>query len=378
MGEIKYAPVIIFTICRHKHFKNEIESLKKNAWAKYTDVYIGFDYPAKAEHWDGYKKICEYLEMGDFSVFKSFNVIRREKNYGPAKNRDALLNDIIYKQYDRWIYLEDDIILSPNFIEYIDKCLALYEDNDDILAVNAYSQELDWLCDNDANIIFQSSQCSAWGLGHWKKKYDDMRLEMKNGYLVKNFDRAYKTGLLKNMIKCERYKYIFETLIGKEPSLILAPTDTSHGAYLELKNKYVVTPRLTKARNMGFDGSGETCVNISNKNNRSSMNYDYSNQPIDTAADFEPRPDSVICREENKKILDDFKRLSRKHMFVTHIAFAAYRILGVNLYKKLVGGLMSFVRGIAGKIHIFSKFAKYYNSVSYKYLEKYTGDRKQI
>lgn len=53
---MKYAPVIIPVLCRYKHFTKCIESLKNNGWAKYTDIYIGLDYPAKDSHVKGYKK----------------------------------------------------------------------------------------------------------------------------------------------------------------------------------------------------------------------------------------------------------------------------------------------------------------------------------
>ena len=61
-----YAPILIPTLCRDEHFIRCIESLKKNSWAEYTDVYVALDFPAKESHWDGYKKICTYLE-GYFS-----------------------------------------------------------------------------------------------------------------------------------------------------------------------------------------------------------------------------------------------------------------------------------------------------------------------
>ena len=65
---IKYAPIYIPTLCRDEHFITGLESLKKNRWAKYTDVYIALDYPAKESHWEGYRKICEYLDLDPYSL----------------------------------------------------------------------------------------------------------------------------------------------------------------------------------------------------------------------------------------------------------------------------------------------------------------------
>lgn len=83
---MKYAPVVIPVLCRYKHFTKCIESLANNGWAKYTDVYIALDYPAKDKHVYGYKQICGYLDNNDFSAFHSFCVIKRNKNLGPAIN----------------------------------------------------------------------------------------------------------------------------------------------------------------------------------------------------------------------------------------------------------------------------------------------------
>ena len=73
---MKYAPIYIPTLCRSEHFIRLMESLRKNTWAKYTDVYIALDYPAKDSQKDGYNKICEYLKE-DFTEFASFNLIKR-------------------------------------------------------------------------------------------------------------------------------------------------------------------------------------------------------------------------------------------------------------------------------------------------------------
>ena len=74
-----YAPVIIPTLCRYEHFVRCVESLRKNTWAQYTDVYIGLDYPAKESHREGYEKIKDYLKQ-NFTEFNHFTVIIRKKN----------------------------------------------------------------------------------------------------------------------------------------------------------------------------------------------------------------------------------------------------------------------------------------------------------
>ncbi len=360
MKEIKYAPVIIPTLCRHEHFKNGIESLKKNGWAKYTDVYIALDYPAKEAHWDGYKKICEYLENGDFSVFKSFTVFKREKNCGAVDNTKRLYDDVM-DSYDRYIYAEDDLVFSPNFLEYTDKCLAMYEDDDDVIAVNGYSYPLDWKTDKDANVIFQSSVCATWGVAYWKNKNARNFPLISSGYLVKEFEGAYKNEKLGKMIRHRRYDYIGAVLGGREESLIDQITDFSVGIYAELENKYIVTPHISKVRNMGFDGSGLYCDKIENTDDKNSLDFDYANQSIDELQGFEPVPDSFMYRDENKKLLDDFLRIEFKYVAAAKILAALYRILGMKRYVATMKTVCSFF----ARLNI-----KYFDNVTFKYLAK--------
>ena len=133
------APLYIPTLCRHEHFKKAIESLKVNTWAKYTTIYIALDYPAKDTHWDGYNKICEYLDSNDFSEFRDFIVVKRSENMGSLANADSMCKEIM-KKYDRWIYAEDDLEFSPVFLEYMNKCLKYFENDASFLSACRYYQ----------------------------------------------------------------------------------------------------------------------------------------------------------------------------------------------------------------------------------------------
>lgn len=99
-----YAPIIIATLNRYEHLKRCIESLQKNSWAKYTELYISVDYPAKEVHWEGYRKVREYLEAG-IEGFKKVEVYYQSFNLGGAENF-MFLKRIIFQSYDRWIETE--------------------------------------------------------------------------------------------------------------------------------------------------------------------------------------------------------------------------------------------------------------------------------
>lgn len=337
--EMVYAPMIMPTLCRDKHFIRAIESLKVNTWAKFTTVYVAVDYPKSEKHWDGYKKICKYLEEGDFSAFKEFIIIKREFNYGASKNT-ASLRDNIISRFDRWIYAEDDIEFAPVFLEYMDKCLNLYETDPVVVAVNGYAYPVNWRSNNYMSVILQSSTFSAWGTGYWRDKYLLMANSINNGLLKTSFDAALRDGRIRQMIKGRKYDYLFYILAGGNERRMSSTCDMSYGVYLTLNHKYVVTPVLSKTRNHGFDGSGLTCRNVINSTNLNSLSYDYENQPIDESLTFEVIPDeSDECIKKNHILLDDFLAVPKKEKIVSDILLPIYRIFGpkkyVNIYKLL-------------------------------------------
>ena len=202
-----YAPILIPTLCRDEHFIRCIESLKKNSWAEYTDVYVALDFPAKESHWDGYKKICTYLE-GDFSEFSKFVVVKREENYGSFKNMISLREQIL-KKYDRYIRTDDDIEFSPNFLEYMDKCLEYYEDDENVIAVTGYSYPIEWNIAEGCNTMKSNFVCSTWGLGFWKKKFSLLEYKIvKEKYLRKIFDNVIRNGKIKQLTQARFLDYV--------------------------------------------------------------------------------------------------------------------------------------------------------------------------
>ena len=90
-----YAPVVIPTLCRYEHLKRCIDTLSECTGADETELYVGLDFPAKESHWEGYRKICNYLPT--ITGFKNVVVIRREENMGATRNARDLL-DIVHQK----------------------------------------------------------------------------------------------------------------------------------------------------------------------------------------------------------------------------------------------------------------------------------------
>ena len=323
----KYAPIYIPTLCRAEHFIKGLESLKKNGWAKYTDVYIALDYPAKESHWEGYRKICEYLENGDFSAFAGFFVNKREKNIGSLANIDSMRNELMEK-YDRWIFAEDDIEFSPVFLEYMNKCLDLFENDPDVFAVNGYTYPISYKTSEGSNVVKQFATVSEWGIGYWKKKYLIALDRIQKDFLRGRFSYAAKSGILDQMVNSRRCDYINFALSGNTDPLYTHMTDVSMGIYINLNGMCVISPILSKTRNHGFDGSGLYCSKIENATGKHSMDFDYAEQEIDMSESIDIIPDLENAYDENKKLVGDFLYESPDRIRKVQVMYHLYKLIG--------------------------------------------------
>lgn len=309
--DMVYAPVIVPTLCRAEHFIRCIESLRRNPWAKYTDLYIGLDYPAKESHWEGYRKISAYLE-NSFPEFRAVKIYKREKNVGAGPN-SRMLRLEAEKVFDRFIYLEDDLEVSPNFLEYMDKALMEYEHDPDVVAVCGYSYPLDWKAADGATVVRQSFNCAAWGRGFWSKKRNALERYLKPNGLSKDFSQAYRSGRFGKMIDfaVKDYVSMCENGWSSKKGFLNCTSDLAMRIYLAVNDKYAVMPLISKVRNHGYDGSGEYCQRIEgcSEGNDCVDNYAFSSQPIDAADTFDLIEDRGFDIAKNRTLLNDFDRV---------------------------------------------------------------------
>lgn len=310
-----YAPVIIPTLCRYEHFVRCVESLRKNTWAQYTDVYIGLDYPAKESHREGYEKIKDYLKQ-NFTEFNHFTVIIRKKNYGASRNF-VELRRACSEKYDRYIVMEDDIECSPVFLEYMDKMLEKYQDDESVIAVTGYCPPIQLKHREGANAIKQQLEAYTWGIGRWKNKTEQTIDYLSGSTLKKKFDEVYSSRRLFKMTDWAITDYIRSVVYSDFLSRGLEfLTDVTMRIFLTVTNKYVIMPTKTKTRNLGFDGSGLYCPEVSlNSNSRvTSSNYDYAHQSIDESTSFEPNVDEDFDNDLNREEFNHFDYVSKQDM----------------------------------------------------------------
>lgn len=355
------------TLCRSEHFIRAIESLKRNGWSKYTDVYIGLDYPLNDAHVQGYKEIVNYLDNNSFDEFNSFNVVKHNTNLGAGKNLDVV-RDIIFNQYDRIIMAEDDIEFGPCFLEFMDKALEKFENDFDVIGVSGYSYPVEWKKDYKATAMKQNFCASTWGVGFWKNKYENIYQNLKSGMLIDEFEHiSSKKKLMIDAVWCDYVNGVMR--VNPEEGLLMCVTDIAMRIYLCVADKYFISPIVSKTKNWGFDGSGLYCQRIdSDIKGRFADDFNYSEQEIDASESIDIELNSMNYLEDNRDILNKFDRRSKKVMFKSEIKWLVYALLGSNQYRKIIkylrGGVNQSRYCIFNKIYCYCIWKQYISAVA--------------
>lgn len=254
-----YMPILIPTLNRYEHLKRCVDSLRNNTGADYTELYISVDYPPSEQYIEGWKKVLEYVDTG-ITGFADVHIYKQKTNLGPYENEQFLKRQIENK-YIGYIFSEDDNEFFPNFLDYINKGLKQFAEDEDALVVcGAGASGI--TAEKDFKII-KAFDFSAYGYGIWVYKEKQW---------MNNINKEYFIRLARNMGNCKKlYQYDY-ALFFSFVSLVLnkeavyrtytgeiACVDMVLRIYMFFEKKYSIFPLKQLSYNYGADGSGINC-----------------------------------------------------------------------------------------------------------------------
>ncbi|MBR1521898.1 MAG: hypothetical protein IJ635_11760 [Bacteroidaceae bacterium] len=304
---MRYYPVGIPTLCRYEHFYRCVESLKHCTHADKTELVIGIDYPTKEAHWDGHDKIVNYL--AHLEGFAKLTVFKHSRNLGAIGNYKFIEN-YMYSHYDAAIFSEDDNEFSPNFLDYMNKGLELYKDNQKVMAICGYMYL--YHINQPLQEAFPAYGYSAWGVGQWKcKKYIYEQMHEKD----------YLDCIL---LSWEKTLKLFKLRPTNVNSLLTMKIyHQSYGDCFKvsehiLEQKVSIFPKSSKVRNWGHDGSGEHCT----------VENEFSMQVIDKNLRFDFSKNVLEQEPINFSSYMDISNIKR---IIIIFRYTIYRILGIDI-----------------------------------------------
>lgn len=244
MESQKYAPIAFFVYNRPDHARKTIEALLANKEANETDLFVFSDAPKNENATNGVIETREYVHS--ITGFKNIEIIEHRKNYGLANSLIDGITTIINK-YGKVIVVEDDIVTSPYFLQYMNEALELYKDEERIASIHGY---LFPIREQLPETFFTKWQ-GCWGWATWKRAWDKFNPDAQK--LYNDIKRYYLMNEF-NISGCYDYMDMLRSQIDGTIDSWAIRWDAS----VFLNDMLILNPGRSLVFNSGFDGSGGT------------------------------------------------------------------------------------------------------------------------
>ncbi len=192
MENTPLAPILLFTYKRLDTLKKTVRALEANSLSGDSILYVFSDAAKTEKDQSIINEVRRYIKT--ISGFKTLIIIENETNKGLATSIiDGVTN--VLKDYTSVIVLEDDLISTPNFLNFMNTALVEYENKKTVFSISGYSFNLG-KDENDKYDAYFLNRGWSWGWATWKDRWDNVDWNIKdyNNFLT---DKAKQKSFAK-------------------------------------------------------------------------------------------------------------------------------------------------------------------------------------
>lgn len=182
------APIALFVYNRPWHTQQTIEALLRNDLVSESELFIFSDAAKDSSVIDAVGQVRAYVKS--ITGFKSIKIIERVQNLGLAK---SIIDGVtrICNDFGKVIVLEDDLITSPYFLQYMNDALDFYEKEENVVSIDAYMYPIE----SRMPETFFLKDPGCWGWATWQRGWmlfepngDKLLAQLRRNNLEKVFD----------------------------------------------------------------------------------------------------------------------------------------------------------------------------------------------
>ncbi len=243
---MKLAPIALFIYNRPDHTRLCLQSLMNNPHAKNSKLYVFADGPKPGSD---YKTLESIKEARQVIMEKNWcgeiKLIERDENLGLAKSIITGVNEIL-SNHDRIIVLEDDLILSTGFLEYMNAALQFYESEPKVFHISGFIYPIPKSKLPDQTFFLHNASCLGWGT--WKRAWSNFNPDASDllSKIPKSAYKDFNFGFGLSYIQMLK-----NAAAGKISSWAVR-----WYASIFINNGLSLHPNQSLVNNSGFDGSG--------------------------------------------------------------------------------------------------------------------------
>jgi hypothetical protein len=291
---MNYAPIAIFVYKRPDHTRQTIEALIHCPEFAQSPLYVFSDGAKKPED---QASINETRAVVRSIVGEKANMIEAVENQGLANSIIAGVSKLL-NEYDQVIVLEDDLIVSPGFLRYMNAALEMYKNEPLVMNISGYMYPVPKFAERTEAMFLPF--ISSWGWATWRRSWEYFDPQA-GGWEILQSDKETRSRFDLN----DSFDYsdmLEKQMAGKLDSWAIRwywSVFKNHGLTL--------FPPVSHVKNIGFDGSG------SHGSLSARLLYKSDNKCVSAETDL---PATIVVDSADFKTVQEFRGYRRKGLSV--------------------------------------------------------------
>ena len=161
---IEFAPIVVFAYRRPDHLRSCLESLLATPEASASPLVIFCDGPRGDFELDAVERTRNVARS--VTGFASIQVIEAEHNQGLAESVIGGVSRVL-QEYESVVVVEDDLLVSEDFLAYMNEGLMLYRDDDRVVSIHGFLPTVDTQLPQ--SFFLRGADC--WGWATWRRAW---------------------------------------------------------------------------------------------------------------------------------------------------------------------------------------------------------------
>lgn len=253
------APIVLFAYLRIDTLQAVVASLQKNELSSESDLFIFCDGVKTDEHKERQKTLVEFI----YSIkgFKSVTIKISKFNRGLDPSIIMGVTEIVNK-FGKVIVLEDDVVVSPNFLLYMNQCLEEFELDSRIMSISGWGIDINKPQGYPYD-VYLFGRSSSWGWATWADRWNSIDWEIKewntfskNKEKIKQFNKRGGSDMFHMLKECMNGGNMW---------------DIRFCYNMFVKNMYSIIPVISKTENIGYNDLAVHCKPVKFKRFRSTL-----------------------------------------------------------------------------------------------------------
>lgn len=237
------APVLLFVYNRPSHTLKTLAALERNKYADQTVLYIYSDAAKDERAAQAVEEVRRIIKRPWH--FQQIKIIERDKNWGLAANVIDGVTKVVH-EHGQIIVLEDDLETSAFALDYFNKALDRYREDEQVMQISGYGYPVQNLHELPETFFFRVA--NSWGWATWDRAWQHFNPDIDE--LVSDFSEE-QIHQFSIEGKENFWKQVQELRNGKINSWAIR-----WYASVFKKNGLVLYPRNSMTQNIGNDGTG--------------------------------------------------------------------------------------------------------------------------